>query len=117
MENKDLTPMEFDSSNGLLLVNENGSIHKDSDIEGWLTDISKVDLEELDNYYKLQGIGLCEGGDVLDFGWWDKNGEYNKPDRLWRIEVFHNQEIKNSKVASIVDNSYEWINKNRLLHN
>jgi hypothetical protein len=58
MENTQLTPMEFEGSNGTLLVNENGSINKDSDFDNdsWLSEISKVDIEELDNYYKLQGL-------------------------------------------------------------
>ena len=55
MENTQIIPMEFESSNGTLLVNENGSINENSDFDkdSWLSDISKVDIEELDNYYKL----------------------------------------------------------------
>ena len=107
--------MEFESSNGTLLVNENGSINENSDFDkdSWLSDISKVDIEELDNYYKLQGFVKCEGGDVLDFGWWDKKDKYNKPERNWRIETFHNQELEEEEVSTIVAKSFKWIKDNR----
>ena len=115
MENTQLTPMEFESSNGTLLVNENGSINKDSDFDNdsWLSEISKVDIEELDNYYKLQGLERCEGGDVLDFGWWDKKGNYNKPDRDWRMEIFHKQDLEEAEVNTIIVTSFQWIEDNR----
>lgn len=108
-------PMDFESSNGTLLVNEDGTINKNSDLSGWLLDIVKVDIEELDNYYKLQDLGVCEGGDVLDFGWWDKEGKYNEPDKIWRLETFHNPDLSDKKVKEIVDESFNWINKNRKL--
>lgn len=115
MKDIQVIPMEFESSNGTLLVNENGSINENSDFDNdsWLSDISKVDIEELDNYYKLQGLGKCEGGDVLDFGWWDKKGNYDKPDRDWRIETFHKQDLKEEEVNTIVATSFQWIEDNR----
>jgi hypothetical protein len=102
MENTQMIPMEFESSNGTLLVNENGSINENSDFDNdsWLSDISKVDIEELDNYYKLQGLVKCEFGDVLDFGWW--KGNYNKPDRDWRMETFHKQDLEEAEVNTII---------------
>ena len=114
MKNTQLIPMEFESSNGTLLVNENGSINEGSefDNDSWLSEISKVDLEELNNYYNLQGLGKCKGGDVLDFGWWDRKGNYNKPDRNWRIETFHKQDLE-SEVNSIIVKSFQWIEDNR----
>jgi|TARA_R110002012_G_scaffold55850_2_gene142524 hypothetical protein len=105
--------MEFISSNGTLLVNKNGTVHKDSDLDGWLLDIAKVDLEELDNYYKIQTLNECEGGDVLDFGWWDKKGNYNKPEKVWRIETFHKPELNEKEVEKIVNISFQWIDDNR----
>ncbi len=113
MNNNELIPMEFESSNGLLLVNEDGTINENSEISEWLLDIEKVDIEELDNYYKIQGLGQCEGGDVLDFGWWDKEGNYNQPEKNWRLEVFHNTELNDKEVDEVVEKSFNWINKNR----
>tara|TARA_Y100000389_G_C17330170_1_gene447641 strand:+ start:319 stop:675 length:357 start_codon:yes stop_codon:yes gene_type:complete len=115
MENTQVIPMEFESSNGTLLVNENGSINKDSDFENdsWLSEISKVDIEELDNYYKIQGLGKCEGGDVLDFGWWDKKGNYNKPEKSWRMGTFHKQDLEKDEVNTIITTSFQWIEDNR----
>jgi len=83
---EELIPMQFESSFGILLVNEDGTIHKDSDFDttSWLSDIRKVDIQELDNYYLSKGWGKAQGGDVLDFGWWDKKGNYNKPSKKWR---------------------------------
>lgn len=111
--NTELIPMIFESSNGTLLVNENGEIHKDSDLSDWLLDIEKVDIEELDNYYKLNGLDLCEGGDVLDFGWWDKQGNYNKPKKSWRKEIFHNQKLSKKEIKNVVKQSFEWIKNSR----
>jgi hypothetical protein len=114
MENNNkLIPMEFESSNGILLVNEDGTINKDSELSEWLLEIQKVDIEELDNYYKIQGLELCDGGDVLDFGWWDKKGNYNQPEKSWRLETFHRQDMSEKKIKNIVKQSFDWINKNR----
>ena len=115
MKSTQVIPMDFESSCGTLLVNENGSINKDSDFDNdsWLSKISKVDIEELDNYYKIQGLGKCECGDVLDFGWWDKKGNYNKPDRSWRVEIFHKQNLEEDEVSTIIATSFQWIVDNR----
>lgn len=114
MKNEKLLPMEFISSNGTLLVNKDGTIHKDSDLSDWLLTIHKIDIEELDNYYKIQKIGKCEGGDVMDFGYWDKNGNYFIPEKQWRLDVFHNQKIKDKKeIQKTVEESFKWIEFNR----
>lgn len=115
MKNTELTPMEFESSNGTLLVNEDGSINKDSDFDNdsWLSEILKVDIEELDNYYKIQGLGKCEGGDVLDFGYWTKGGVYNAPSLRWRLETFHPIDFKTYQVLDSIKKSIEWIEENR----
>lgn len=117
-EKKEPTLMEFESSNGTLLLNCDGLVHVRSDFDpnSWLKDISKVDIEELDHYYKIQGLGKCDSGDVLDFGWWDKNGNYNKPERNWRMDMFHNQYLTEDEVKDVVEKSYEWIDKHRGNH-
>ena len=115
-ENKESTLMEFESSNGTLLLNRDGLVDVRSDIapHSWLENISRVDIEELDHYYKIQGLGKCTGGDVLDFGWWDKKGCYNKPEIDWRMETFHCQYLTEDEVKDVVEESYEWIAKHRV---
>lgn len=113
MKDTQLIPMSFESSNGILLVNEDGTVHKDSDLSGWLLEIFRVDMEELDNYYSINMRGKCDGGDVLDFGWWNKEGEYNMPERDWRIVTFHNQDFNEGEVGDVVDQSFQWIDNNR----
>jgi len=112
---KKIKVMEFESSNGTLLLTSDGLVHdrSDFDSDSWLKDISKVDIEELNHYYKIQGLGKCDSGDVLDFGWWDKKGNYNKPERNWRMETFHNQDLTEGEVKGVVEKSYEWIAKHR----
>ena len=115
----ELIPMEFISSYGALYVMEDGSVDEfrsdeypiDSDC--WLVEIEKVDIQELDNYYKIQGLNPCQGGDVLDFGWWDKKGNYNKPDTEWRLDVFHNTTLNRKEVEKYVEMSFQWIDDNR----
>lgn len=115
MESANLIPMNFVSSNGTLIVNRDGSINQESefDNESWLSEIAKVDVEELERYYKMQGLEVGLHGDVLDFGYWDNDGNYNEPERSWREDVFHNVDFSKEHVASIIDNSYEWIAENR----
>ncbi len=109
--------LEFISSNGTLLINEQGNVNeKESDLNEWLLTISKVDMEELGNYYRLMRHDfLPEGGDVLDFCYWDKEGKYHVADKNWRYETFHNVELKSREIEPIVDLSYEWIENNRTL--
>ena len=121
---KELIPMEFISSNGYLFVNEDGTIHPDSDTEDWLGTIQKVDIEELDNYLGLFDLGLCDGGDVLDFGYWDKQGVYHEPSKQWRVDTFHRVAVESdtkeakeywteSQIQKTIEESFEWINNNR----
>jgi len=113
MKNEDLTPMEFVSSHGTLLVNEDGTIHKDSDLSDWLLDIEKVDIAELDHYNKLQGLDLCEGGDVCDFGYWDKKGKYHIPEKQWRLDIYHSIHLSQEEQEISIEESFKWISENR----
>lgn len=121
---KNIIPMEFISSNGYLYVNEDGTIHPDSDIEDWLLDIDKVDIEELDNYLSYYDLPLAQGGDVLDFGYWDKGGIYHPPSKQWREDTFHRVSVDSDpdeakaywnkeRIKEVIDKSFEWIKKNR----
>lgn len=119
--------LEFISSHGTLYVNEDGTINniewEDSyDESSWLLDIERVDIEELDNYLSYYDFELADGGDVLDFAYWDKNGVYHLPSRQWREDTFHkvptsDEEKKfwtSEEVMKVIDKSFNWIKENRL---
>jgi len=127
MKTKELIPMEFISSHGTLYVNEDGTINsiewEDSyDESSWLLDIERVDIEELDNYLSYYDFELADGGDVLDFGYWDKNGVYHLPSRQWREDTFHKVPISDEEkkfwtseeIMKVIDKSFNWIKENRL---
>ena len=127
MKTKELIPMEFISSHGTLYVNEDGTINsiewEDSyDESSWLLDIERVDIEELDNYLSYYDFELADGGDVLDFAWWDKDGVYHLPSRQWREDTFHKVHISDEEkkfwtseeIMKVIDQSFEWIKNNRL---
>ena len=117
--------LEFISSHGTLYVNEDGTINniewEDSyDESSWLLDIERVDIEELDNYLSYYDLPLAQGGDVLDFGYWDKDGEYHPPEKFWRENVFHRiivnsdpDEVKaywtKERIQEVIDESFKWI--------
>jgi len=127
MKTKEIIPMEFISSNGTLYVNEDGTINniewEDSyDESSWLLDIERVDIEELDNYLSYYDFELADGGDVLDFAYWDKNGVYHLPSRQWREDTFHKVPISDEEkkfwtseeIMKVIDKSFNWIKENRL---
>jgi hypothetical protein len=118
--------MEFISSHGTLYVNEDGTIHPDTDIDdSWVLSIERVDIEELDNYLSYYDLPLAQGGDVLDFGYWDNKGVYRLPPRQWREDVFHRVSVDSDpdeakaywtkeRINEVIDKSFEWIKENRL---
>ena len=118
--------MEFISSNGYVYVNNDGTIDSiewaEDDKSNWLYDLERVDIEELENYLSYYDFELGEGGDVLDFAWWDKDGVYHLPSRQWREDTFHKIAISDEekefwtqeKIQETIDMSYEWIKENRL---
>ena len=126
MKTKELIPMEFISSHGTLYVNEDGTIHSDTDIDdGWLLDIERVDIEELDNYLSYYDLPITDGGDVLDFAYWDNDGVYHLPPRQWREDVFHRVSVDSDpneskahwtkeRINEVIDKSFNWIKENRL---
>lgn len=106
----------FDSSHGELIINQHGDVLPKSELSDWLLGIEKVDVEELVHYYILNGFGneLCDG-DVLDFGYWDKEGKYIEPDYYFREKTFHNQKFTDEQVKEAIDKSKEWIKKYRTI--
>jgi len=105
--------MDFESSHGTLIINEKGEVLPSSDISDWLETIGRVDVEELHHYYSINELGQFDSGDVMDFGYWDKDGVYFKPDMDWRLEMFHNQDFSEVQTKKVVKKSFEWIEKNR----
>lgn len=107
--------LEFISSNGTLIIDEKGNVnHEESDLSDWLNTIKKVDMEELDNYYKIMNHNfLPESGDVLDFGYWDKQDRYHPPSRDWRYDTFHNPNQHERTNELLILKAYKWIEKNR----
>jgi|TARA_R100000479_G_scaffold115084_3_gene58376 hypothetical protein len=127
MKTKELIPMEFESSHGTLYVNEDGTIHPSSkeSASDWLLNIERVDIEELDNYLTYYDLPLAEGGDVLDFAYWDKDGVYHLPSRQWREDTFHRVSVDSDpdeakahwteeRINQVIEQSFEWIKNNRL---
>lgn len=130
MRKVELSPLEFISSDGYVYVNEDGTLDSiewagSMDETSWLLNIERVDIEELDNYLSYYDLDIAQGGDVLDFGYWDKGGVYHLPDRQWRENVFHRISVDSDpeeskdywtkeRIQEVIDKSYEWIKENRI---
>ena len=107
------TPYHFISSHGDLFIDKFGNVLPQSDLSDWLLEIGKVDVEELIHYLQLNGFDGLVDGDVLDFGYWDKNGEYHKPDITWRRDTFHNQDFRYTQIEEVITKNEQWLNKYR----
>ncbi len=106
----------FISSCGDLFIDEYGNVLPNSVLTDWLLDIGKVDVEELRHYVQLNGFDVFEWeGDVLDFGYWDKNGEYHKPNITWRRDTFHKQDFLNTQIEEVITKTEQWLNKYRTI--
>lgn len=114
----ELNEITFYSSHGFIVCDEKGTIkHELSDLSDWLNDIGKIDVEELDRYSKGLGCYPIEGGDVLEFGYWDKQGVYIEPDREFRERCFHSIEFTEEQNNKLIEEAYNWIEQNRRSHN
>jgi hypothetical protein len=92
----------LESSHGKIELDANGiptNLEKDDDEPCYLDQIAKFDVEEFYEYLK-NGWGdvpfdVEDGtlyyGDVLDMGYWTKDGEYNSASKKWREEIFTQQ--------------------------
>ncbi len=103
----------FISSHGDLYIDKNGNVLIQSDLSDWLLEIGKVDVEELIHYLQLNGFDGLDDGDVLDFGYWDKNGEYHKPNIVHRKDNFHNQDFRYTQIEEVITKTEQWLNKYR----
>ena len=105
---------EFISSHGELRIDAKGNVLNDPDeLKDWLATIGKVDVEELVLYSQAMGLGGLANGDVMDFGYWDKEGKYHKPEESWRRETYHKVKLDERVREKIIDDSMAWIEKNR----
>lgn len=78
--------MYVHSSWGTITINSVGEVTEMNieEVEGeesFLLNVAKFDLEEWKKYWKEE---LPTDFDVLDLGFWNKNGEYITPDNDWR---------------------------------
>jgi hypothetical protein len=107
------TPYHFISSHGELFIDKDGNVLPQSELSDWLLEIGKVDVEELIHYLQLNGFDGLVDGDVLDFGYWDKNGEYHKPYIGHRKDIFHNQNLRYTQIEEVITKNEQWLNKYR----
>jgi hypothetical protein len=91
---------EFEGSWGTIKCDMQGnviSIDGDEEIDGernYLFDIAKFDIEEHKNFCESVGITHGEADDILNIGFWKKNGEYSEADKDWRKRMFNNPIMK-----------------------
>ena len=107
------TPYHFISSHGDLFIDKDGNVLPQSDLSDWLLEIGKVDVEELIHYLQLNGFDGLDDGDVLGFGYWDKNGEYHNPHIGHRKDNFHNQDFRYTQIEEVITKTEQWLNKYR----
>ncbi|MDY6957923.1 MAG: hypothetical protein SVK08_02075 [Halobacteriota archaeon] len=70
--------IEFDVKTGDVLI-------IDSNVpNSYLFDIKRIDVKEWGNQYPEDSIS--EEHDILDFGFWDKVGNYAPPSTEWRSD-------------------------------
>ena len=58
----------------------------------YLLDIAKFDIAEWDRFYEdrfKEPSPKPSDFEVLDLGYWLKNGEYVEPNQKWRDEMYH----------------------------
>ena len=89
----------FGSSNGEVVVDQEGNVlEEESALSDYLCDIQKVDLKEMFEWYRKFGVNPeeCRGHfDILDVGFWRKDGTYEKADEEHR-SIF--EEYRNSMI-------------------
>lgn len=82
---------EVSSSHGELRADQDGNIFSrersdPADPEGaFIDDIAKFDVEEWRRYWREDPVKVG-GMDILDIGWWNKDGSYSGPEMDWREE-------------------------------
>ncbi len=94
------------SSNGNLTINAetgvvtNWEIFEGKGVDRSIGDIAKFNLEEFKKYYNLQEIDLNRYSeiDILDLGYWVKDGTYEEPEMDWRTSTL---EIRNGNYGVI----------------
>jgi hypothetical protein len=82
--------IHFISSHGELYVNQNGTISDKSDLNDWLLNIAKVDIDEWKTWTNKHDIE-SDCGDVLELAYWDKSGNYIHADLDFRNDMVANK--------------------------
>lgn len=86
--------IEIESSHGEFSIDRNGFIYE-MDGEDYLLDIKRVDYDEYQDFISSLGWDRhsVDSADILAFGFWDKNGNYSKPDAECRFNYNINPEF------------------------
>lgn len=74
------------SSHGELTINEQGEVIEcdcDNCDDNCIDNIAKVDVEEWKKYHNVTELPT-DGIDILDLGYWTKDGRYDEPAHDWR---------------------------------
>jgi hypothetical protein len=89
----------IESSWGIVTTDDEGNVIEldvlevDEDGERcYLLDIAKFDIAEWDRFYENkfnEPSPKPSEFDVLDLGYWLKDGKYNEPNHIWRDEIYH----------------------------
>jgi hypothetical protein len=89
----------IESSWGMVTTDDEGNVVEldvlEVDDKGercYLLDIAKFDIAEWDRFYENrfnEPSPKPSEFDVLDLGYWLKDGSYNEPDHKWRNEIYH----------------------------
>lgn len=72
-----------ESSHGTLIVDADSGKVLECNGEGYITKIDRLDIEEYQAHYGI----IPDYEDILCFGFWYKNGDYNLPDYEFRKNI------------------------------
>jgi len=91
-----MTTIEVRSSHGMLTIDAiSGKVIRLQDLDPkeqhYLHDIDRFDMHEYNNYYPGNTDKFI---DILDLGYWLKDGTYGGPEQGWRDEVKQMREGK-----------------------
>ncbi|XUX01228.1 MAG: hypothetical protein TUN42_04360 [Dehalogenimonas sp.] len=84
------------SSHGTLAVMDDGSVYRPDYAydDNELKDIVKFDIEEYLRAYPDEPLETIDSVDILDLGYWTKDGRYEPPDAYFRKEVADNASVR-----------------------
>lgn len=83
--------LDINSSHGEFTVDQDGNVvqrrryHEDDPDGQFIDDVAKFDLDEWRRYWREDPV-KAGGMDILDVGWWGKDGSYSGPEMEWRAD-------------------------------